>query len=210
MSHSHSPATVNPHLASLEQHIVCVRSALTELKDKSGAVDEAALLGLQQQLHAIEKHKHEGIWCGNLHAAQIPEGQAKVQEKFQECMDLVEQLQARDETPAAAGSDAAPAPAAAVSGSTAAAQQAAVASFMASVTSSVQAVLNELTHEGARASPAAVTGFQKHLRVIEGHKKDGIWCGSLRAGVIPEGQAELNELFEKASALADEMAAKVQ
>lgn len=81
---------------------------------------------------------------------------------------------------------------------------------MASVTSSVQAVFNELTHEGARASPAAIIGFQKHLRNIEGHKRDGIWCGNLRAGVVPEGQDELNELFEKASALAAELAAKVQ
>ena len=37
------------------------------------------------------------------------------------------------------------------------------------------------------------------------HKKDGVWCGDLRSGIIPRGQAVLNELLERAHALEAEL-----
>ena len=73
----------------------------------------------------------------------------------------------------------------------------------------VQEVNNELTRmktEG-NVNTAALLPFQRLLRSIEELKQNGVWCGKLQAGVVPEGQARLNELFEATSELAASMAA---
>ncbi len=186
------------------------------------------------------------MWAGNLSKGQIPEGQALVRDAFQECQELVEQLQQvrlGERTPSrdkehnrpydslhvasrvclslllqasesavsskSGVSNVASAPSAQVSGSSAERMNAHAANAVSSVTAAVQAVLSELKREeaGGSVTEAGVLGYQQHLRVIEGHKHDGVWCGNLAQGKVPEGQAALNELFEEASALASKLAA---
>lgn len=245
---------LNPHLSALLSHIQCTRATLTQMRQQDGQPDAPALLALQQQLHNIEAHKHDGIWCGNLRKGQIPEGQAEVQETFQQAMDMVEVLQKvqmHTRTPNYPGahiqcsdtgihgalflyvlyfclhqrssgdatsssivsSHGPPSSSSQVSGSSVLHAKEQLDSFMASVTASVQAVLTELQREAAAEgggvmSADGVSAYQHHLRVIEQHKHNGVWGGNLRKGMVPEGQAALNQLFEETSALADKLAQK--
>ena len=41
------------------------------------------------------------------------------------------------------------------------------------------------------------------------HKKEGVWCGDLRAGVVPRGQAALNDLLERTHALEAELIRRI-
>jgi len=197
------------HLHAIISQLHCIRNQLARLVKQ--AVNDDALLALQQHLRVVEQHKHDGVWAGNLSRGQVPEGQAQAQEAFQECVDLVEQLQQAwaSATPAGVAAVASVIAPAALSGSSVQNSLAQEDSFMSSVRSSIQAVKTELEREsnGGTLSSASILAYQKHLRVIELHKHEGVWGGNLRKGDVPAGQAALNQLFEETTQLADKLAA---
>ena len=88
---SSSSSALTGHIGALLAHVKSLHHELLKLS-KAGALTAEQIQPFQDHLRTIESHKHDGVWCGNLSAGQVPHGQAQVQEQFQETMDLVQSL----------------------------------------------------------------------------------------------------------------------
>jgi len=75
--------------------------------------------------------------------------------------------------------------------------------------SAIHSSLHQLLSNASGTNIASLPSYQGHLNAIENKwKHDGIWGGKLEANIIPPGQAEMNELYDKCHDLVDRILAK--
>jgi len=88
-----SSTHISPSLVPTHQQLCNLHGELVHLKSCK-IKDLNKLHEYQSSLLSIEnKNKVNGIWCGNLEIGNIPAGQAIMNELFDECHDIIEQIQ---------------------------------------------------------------------------------------------------------------------
>lgn len=72
-----------------------------------------------------------------------------------------------------------------------------IAGHMKALLHHIKSVRNEV-QKLDKPSAEDLIHYQQHLRTIEHHKHDGVWCGKLSTHLVPNGQAEVQAAFQEA------------